>query len=153
MRATNAQVAQLAAGVTITTVAQSDGRAKPLTAPTLPCVVERDAAPTDQDAAPAGRPSANRSPAGRALRFVLREGRNRQIRRMCSALGLTVTELHRTGVLTPNLIPVPTLTPIPTPTPIPALTPIPTLTPTPTPTPTPNLTPTRTLPLPLPLTR
>eukprot|EP00964_Phaeocystis_antarctica_P025969 scaffold14613_cov59-Phaeocystis_antarctica.AAC.4 len=37
------QVAQLAAGVTITTVAQSDGRAKPLTAPTLPCVVERDA--------------------------------------------------------------------------------------------------------------
>ena len=28
-------MAQLAAGVTITTVAQSDGRAKPLTAPTL----------------------------------------------------------------------------------------------------------------------
>ena len=145
MRATNAQVAQLAAGVTITTVAQSDGRAKPLTAPTLPCVVERDAAPTDQDAAPAGRPSANRSPAGRALRFVLREGRNRQIRRMCSALGLTVTELHRTGFLTPNLTPVPTLTPIP------ALTPIPTL--APTPTRIPNLAPTRTLPLTLTLTR
>ena len=138
-------MAQLAAGVTITTVAQSDGRAKPLTAPTLPCVVERDAAPTDQDAAPAGRPSANRSPAGRALRFVLREGRNRQIRRMCSALGLTVTELHRTGFLTPNLTPVPTLTPIP------ALTPIPTL--APTPTRIPNLAPTRTLPLTLTLTR
>ena len=36
-------MAQLAAGVVITTVAQRDGRAKPLTAPTLPCVVERDA--------------------------------------------------------------------------------------------------------------
>ena len=138
-------MAQLAAGVTITTVAQSDGRAKPLTAPTLPCVVERDAAPAGRDAAPAGRANAKRSPAGRALRFVLREGRNRQIRRMCSALGLTVTELHRTGFLTPNLTPAPTLTPIP------ALTPIPTL--APTPTRIPNLTPTRTLPLTLTLTR
>ena len=132
-------MAQLAAGVTITTVAQSDGRAKPLTAPTLPCVVERDAAPAGRDAAPAGRANANRSPAGRALRFVLREGRNRQIRRMCSALGLTVTELHRTGFLTPNLTPAPTLTPIPTLAP--------------TPTRIPNLTPTRTLPLTLTLTR
>jgi 23S rRNA pseudouridine2604 synthase len=29
------------------------------------------------------------------LRFVLKEGRNRQIRRMCELVGLTVTDLHR----------------------------------------------------------
>mmetsp|Transcript_32992 Transcript_32992/g.110124 ORF Transcript_32992/g.110124 Transcript_32992/m.110124 type:complete len:185 (+) Transcript_32992:159-713(+) len=43
--ATDADIARLAAGVVITTVAQSDGRAKPLTARTRPCVVERDASP------------------------------------------------------------------------------------------------------------
>ena len=86
----------------ITTVAQRDGRAKPLTAPTLPCVVERDVG----RGAEAGRSAE----AGRTLRFVLREGRNRQIRRMCSALGLTVrrartltTTLARTLTLTPTL--------------------------------------------------
>ena len=96
-------MAQLAAGVTITTVAQSDGRAKPLTAPTLPCVVERDAAPAGRDAAPAGRANANRSPAVRALRFVLREGRNRQIRRMCEAVGHPVDKLSRVSIGTLKL--------------------------------------------------
>eukprot|EP00908_Phaeocystis_cordata_P006707 Transcript_17324.p3 GENE.Transcript_17324~~Transcript_17324.p3 ORF type:complete len:311 (-),score=83.99 Transcript_17324:364-1233(-) len=74
-RASDAQVARLAAGVTITTVAQRDGRAKPLTAPTLPCVVERGEGLT-------------------SLRFVLQEGRNRQIRRMCAASLLRAVLLH-----------------------------------------------------------
>ncbi|MCU0881640.1 MAG: rRNA pseudouridine synthase [Hyphomonadaceae bacterium] len=33
-----------------------------------------------------------------SLRFVLREGRNRQIRRMCSAVGLDVVELERVRI-------------------------------------------------------
>jgi 23S rRNA pseudouridine2604 synthase len=32
---------------------------------------------------------------GRQLRFILREGRNRQIRRMCSLVRLAVTDLYR----------------------------------------------------------
>jgi 23S rRNA pseudouridine2604 synthase len=72
---------ELASGVVITTVAQRDGRrAPPLVAPTKPCVVERTGGAR-----------------GRELRFVLQEGRNRQIRRMCSALGLQVVTLHRVG--------------------------------------------------------
>lgn len=35
---------------------------------------------------------------GPVLRFVLREGRNRQIRRMCDLVGLTVTDLLRTRI-------------------------------------------------------
>ena len=65
----------------ITTVAQRDGVAKPLTAPTLPCEVVRDASAPDR-----GRCT---------LLITLREGRNRQIRRMLDALGYDTLALHR----------------------------------------------------------
>ena len=59
----------------ITTVAQRDGKAKPLTAKTLPCrVVQKDP---------------------RGVQITLQEGRNRQIRKMMSALGYRVVQLHR----------------------------------------------------------
>ena len=71
---------QLARGVVITTTAQRDrGPPKVLTAPTRPCVVERR-----------GRAS---------FSITLCEGRNRQIRRMCTAIGFTVTRLHRRRVM------------------------------------------------------
>lgn len=80
-RATDREIERLATGVVITTVSQRDGVAKPLTAPTKPCVVER----------------VRSSRTDCMLRFVLCEGRNRQIRRMCAALGLEVRQLHRVG--------------------------------------------------------
>jgi 23S rRNA pseudouridine2604 synthase len=76
----DAHLRQLARGVVITTAAQRDrGPAKVLTAPTLPCRVER------------------RGP--RAFAITLTEGRNRQIRRMCEALGFRVVHLHRDQVM------------------------------------------------------
>jgi 23S rRNA pseudouridine2604 synthase len=83
---TDAHVAQLAAGVVITTLAQRDGTVKPLTARTLPCDVRRDERPD-------GRPV--RGADGRTLLITLREGRNRQIRKMLSALGYDTLLLHR----------------------------------------------------------
>ena len=73
-------VSQLANGVVITTVAQRDGkRAKPLTAKTKRCEVTKVAP--------------------RCFRIVLMEGRNRQIRKMCAALGYEVVDLHRVKVM------------------------------------------------------
>ena len=71
---------QLREGVVITTVAQRDGRnrGKSLTAPTLPCQVDRI-------------PNTRR----RGVTMVLVEGRNRQIRKMMEALGYSVVKLHR----------------------------------------------------------
>lgn len=75
---------QLADGVVITTVAQRDGkRAKPLTAKTKCCEVTKVAP--------------------RCFRIVLMEGRNRQIRKMCEALGYVVVDLHRVKVMDVNL--------------------------------------------------
>jgi 23S rRNA pseudouridine2604 synthase len=73
---------QLASGVVITTVAQRDrGVAKELTAPTLPCRIKRD------------------GDGGRRILIELREGRNRQIRRMLHALGYDTMELHRVSFM------------------------------------------------------
>ena len=72
-------IQRLRDGVVITTVAQRDGnRAKPLTAKTLTCQVER---------LPGTRQ--------RGVSITLVEGRNRQIRKMMGALGYEVVELHR----------------------------------------------------------
>lgn len=65
----------LRSGITITTVAQRDGKSKPLTAPTKPCIVTL-LSPRD-------------------VEIVLEEGRNRQIRKMMAALGYEVLLLHR----------------------------------------------------------
>lgn len=69
-------IQQLREGVVITTVAQRDQkRAQPLTAKTQPCDVEQLSST--------------------AVQMTLREGRNRQIRKMMGALGYTVRRLHR----------------------------------------------------------
>lgn len=77
--ASDSDIRDLINGVIITTLARRDGvSGVPVTARTLPCFVERT---TDID--------------GDMLRFIIKEGRNRQIRKMCSELGLLVTSLHR----------------------------------------------------------
>ncbi len=76
---TDAQIKQLAEGVIITTVSQRDSGDKEITARTRPCIVKR-----------IGNESSKR------LEFVLVEGRNRQIRKSCEAVGLKVVNLHRT---------------------------------------------------------
>jgi len=84
--ATDAHILQLAAGIVITTKARKDGGFADVTAKTLPCTVQRICI----DATTGTGTRA-------ALRFVLGEGRNRQIRRMCTAVGIEVTSLHRVG--------------------------------------------------------
>jgi len=68
-------VEHLRDGIVITTVAQRDGKSKPLTAKTKPCLVYQ-VSPT-------------------CCEITLTEGRNRQIRKMMDALGYDVYDLHR----------------------------------------------------------
>lgn len=70
------QAQALAEGVLITTKSQRKG-AKEVTARTLPCRITRMG-----------------GAASRRLEFVLVEGRNRQIRRMAEAVGLTVERVR-----------------------------------------------------------
>ena len=68
-------IRRLASGIVITTLSRINGETAPVTAATRPCEVSR-CGPSE-------------------IRFVLEEGRNRQIRRMCAALSLDVERLHR----------------------------------------------------------
>ena len=47
---------------------------------------------------PVGIDVIKRSPTGSCVRFMLSEGKNRQIRRMCEAVGVTVTQLRRVQI-------------------------------------------------------
>lgn len=47
---------------------------------------------------PVGVELIKRSPTGSAVKFTLTEGKNRQIRRMCEAAGVTVTQLKRVQI-------------------------------------------------------
>jgi len=80
IRVSEIHLEQLRGGVTIrTSIRRGQGAQKQYTKPTLPCVVERFP--------------------GTQLRIVLREGRNRQIRKMLGVLGYTVRAIHRTKFL------------------------------------------------------
>lgn len=73
----NEDLEELRSGIVITTVAQSDGKSKPLTAKTKPCTIT--------------------SYGPRRVEIILEEGRNRQIRKMMVAIGNEVVTLHRVG--------------------------------------------------------
>ena len=79
MRVTTEHLLQLRKGVLIKTFAQRDNSRKPHVAPTLPCECER----YGQD----------------QLYMKLKEGRNRQIRKMLGVLGYTVRKIHRIGFM------------------------------------------------------
>jgi 23S rRNA pseudouridine2604 synthase len=72
----DADLDHLRNGIVITTVAQRDGTAKPLTAKTKPCLVDQVSLTS--------------------CSITLTEGRNRQIRKMMEAVGYKVLDLHRT---------------------------------------------------------
>jgi 23S rRNA pseudouridine2604 synthase len=85
-RATNANIQELASGIIITTVARRNGGMEPVTERTLPCSVVRQAHSNHQE---------DDFNDNNTLVFTIAEGRNRQIRKMCAALGLEVKTLHR----------------------------------------------------------
>ena len=85
--ATNDNIRQLCEGVIITTLARRKGDVVPITAKTLPCLVKMRGGE--------GKIQQGDDATIKQLSFVIKEGRNRQIRKMCSTLGLEVTLLHR----------------------------------------------------------
>jgi 16S rRNA U516 pseudouridylate synthase RsuA-like enzyme len=114
-RASDDAVRVLAAGVEITAPANVAGKVEDVTAVTRPCVVAR-LTPEQKEWKSNSVNDNNNSISGcgsstitdidddrnvgddeNGLLFVLEEGRNRQIRRMCAAMGLNVDSLHRTS--------------------------------------------------------
>ena len=100
--ATDDDIRQLCEGVIMTTLARRDGvAAVPVTAKTLPYIVEMMRAENDKRTRDDGNcdddvdMNINQPLSPGELRFVIKEGRNRQIRKICSTLGLEVTSLHR----------------------------------------------------------
>ena len=87
-RVSDSQLRQLRGGVGIRV--PNWGRAKPVVT-TLPCIVERlsNTFPISQEQMPI--PAEGRN----SLRFVLREGKNRQVRKMVGAVGHKVEQLLR----------------------------------------------------------
>lgn len=90
--ATNDNIRQLCEGVIITTLARREGDVVPITAKTLPCLVKMRG---DEGKIQQGDDATIKHDDNVGLSFVIKEGRNRQIRKMCSTLGLEVTLLHR----------------------------------------------------------
>ena len=90
--ATNDNIRQLCEGVIITTLARREGDVVPITAKTLPCLVKMRGA---EGKIQQGDDATIKHDDNVGLSFVIKEGRNRQIRKMCSTLGLEVTLLHR----------------------------------------------------------
>lgn len=79
MYVTNEDLWKLQQGVVITTISQRDRNVKkPRISKTLPCQVERS---------------------GSRIIITLKEGRNRQIRKMLGALGYTTRDIHRIGFM------------------------------------------------------
>jgi pseudouridine synthase len=89
-------LARWSSGVPIATPSSSGAALR--THPTLPCKVRLlppgAASPLSVEA---GGKDSSRGSGGSWVEFTLREGRNRQIRRMVHALGYTVQRLHRTS--------------------------------------------------------
>jgi 23S rRNA pseudouridine2604 synthase len=90
-RASDRNIKDLAGGVVITTLSRVNGGMANVTARTLPCTVERIQIQSDDDGVTDIDITADSS----SLKFVLSEGRNRQIRKMVASMGMEVTKLHR----------------------------------------------------------
>lgn len=92
-------VQKLRDGVVITTVAQRDGKkADPLTQRTKRCQVKFPLSGGEADIpslAYNDKKKSRRNDLSYWFEIILMEGRNRQIRKMCGALGYTVLELQR----------------------------------------------------------
>jgi 23S rRNA pseudouridine2604 synthase len=96
--ATDENIQTLAKGVVITTMARRNGGMENITARTLSCSVERHNYNNNNHQSEDGSNNTNGNHHKASLVFWIVEGRNRQIRKMCAALDLQVTSLHRVAM-------------------------------------------------------